>query len=244
MERAVNTVELCDIHGHFLPGVDDGCKTTEEAITLLKNSYSQGVRRMFATPHYYPVESVDEFLKRRDEAYARLSEALEGETEIPQICLGAEVAYHPGLGYAQNIDKLCLGTSRYLLLEMPVGRWNREIIRDVRNLCSSNGIIPIVAHVERYWETSQRDLLNRLLEMDVLVQMNAEYLLDRRTQRRGRKLLKTGTVQLLGTDCHNNTDRAPNLGKAAEYLQKKRQTEILERICHAGNALFMEATEG
>ena len=234
---------LCDFHGHFLPGMDDGCKTAEEAVRLLKDSYAQGVHRMFATPHYYPVESVGAFLKRRDEAFMRLAEALEGETEIPQICLGAEVAYRPGLGYAQDLEKVCLGTSRYLLLEMPMGRWSREILRDVRNMSSAFAITPIIAHVERYWDIEQQDLLEQLLDMDVLVQMNGSCLLDPKTRRMGRKWLKAGMVHLLGTDCHDNFDRPPNLGKAVEYLRKKRQTEDLERICQLSNEIFDEAAE-
>ena len=48
--------DICDMHGHFLPGMDDGCKTADESVALLKESYQQGICRMFATSHYYPVE--------------------------------------------------------------------------------------------------------------------------------------------------------------------------------------------
>ena len=234
-------MELCDVHGHFLPGMDDGCQTTAEAVQLLKDSYAQGVRRMFATPHYYPVESIETFLERREKAYQVLADAIAGEEDIPQICLGAEVAYRSGLGYTEDLSRLCLGSSRYLLLEMPFQRWNREILRDVRNICASSGITLVIAHIERYLDVVQKELLNELLEMDVLVQMNAECLLQPKTRRLGRKLLKQGSVHLLGSDCHNRTDRAPNMGKAVEYLSKKRQIEELEQVCRLSNELFGEA---
>lgn len=236
-------MELCDVHGHFLPGMDDGCKTAAEAVQVLKTSYAQGVRRMFATPHYYPVEPIAVFLERREKAYKTLADAIQGEVEIPQICLGAEVAYRPGLGYAEDIDKLCLGSSWYLLLEMPFHRWNREILRDIRNMCASACITPVIAHLERYLDIAQKDLMDQLLDMDVLVQMNAEFLLHPATRHTGRKLLKEGTVQLLGSDCHNLTDRAPNMGKAVEYLKKKRLTDQLEQISVLSNEIFCEATE-
>ena len=100
---------ICDMHGHFLPGMDDGCKTPEESVQVLKSSYEQGVRRMFATPHYYPVEPVGEFLRRRDAAWNRLQGQLEKEPDacVPRICLGAEVAFRPGLSYEEDLRKLC-----------------------------------------------------------------------------------------------------------------------------------------
>lgn len=231
------------MHGHFLPGMDDGCKTPEEAVQLLKRSYAQGVRGMCATPHYYPVETAAAFLERREQAYSRLLEALDGETEIPQIFLGAEVAYRPGLGYWEELRKLCLGNSSYLLLEMPFGSWSRETVRDVRNMCSSGGITPIIAHVERYLDIAGKDKLAELLEMDVLVQMNAQFLLRPATRRRGRKMLENGTVQLLGSDCHNLTDRPPNLGQAAAYLTKKEMGQTLAQITALSSTLLREATE-
>jgi len=231
------------MHGHFLPGMDDGCKTAEEAVRVLKSSYAQGVRRMFATPHYYPVETIESFLERREKSWRVLADAIKDEEDIPRICLGAEVAYRPGLGYTAGLDRLCLGASRYLLLEMPFHRWNREILRDIRNMSAACGIVPVIAHIERYLNMDQKELLNSLLEMDVLVQMNAECLLDAGTRRTGRKLLKDGIVHLLGTDCHNMSSRAPNMGKAVEYLCKKRMGEALKQITGLSNELFWEATE-
>lgn len=234
-------IELFDVHGHFLPGMDDGCKTPEESLQVLQSSYAQGVRRMIATPHYYPVETVSDFLRRRQAACSRLAEAVWEHKDIPRICLGAEVAYRPGLGYLEDLQKLCIGSSRYLLLELPFTRWNRELVRDVRNMCTVAGITPILAHIERYLDNGQMDILEQLLELDVLVQMNASYLLHFSTARKGRQLLKNGTVQLLGSDCHNMTSRPPRLGDAAAYLQKKGMEDILFHISELSAEIFNEA---
>lgn len=236
-------MELCDIHGHFLPGMDDGCKTPEEALQVLKASYAQGVRRMFATPHYYPVETVSDFLERRQASCSRLAELAWEHPDIPRICLGAEVAYRPGIGYLEDLHKLCIGSSRYLLLELPFARWNRELVRDVRNMCAVVGITPILAHIERYLDNGQSDILEQLLELDVLVQMNAGYLLRFSTARKGRQLLKNGMVHLLGSDCHNMTSRPPRMGDAAEYLQKKGMADILSQISEWSIDIFNDATQ-
>ena len=233
---------ICDLHGHFLPGMDDGCKTAEEAIQVLQASYAQGVRRMFATPHYYPIEPIDTFLERRSIAAQTLARRMEqADQPLPQICLGAEVAYRPGLGYEENLEKLCLGSSRYLLLEMPFERWGDEVVRSVRNICSTKGITPIIAHVERYLSIQSRDTLMRVLEQDVLVQMNAEHLLQFSSRRQGRKMLKSGMVQLLGSDCHNMTTRQPNMGQAVAYLEKKGMGSVLGKISVDSQMVFKAA---
>lgn len=234
---------ICDLHGHFLPGMDDGCKTPQEALQVLQSSYQQGIRRVFATPHYYPGEPVEEFIKRRTESVRQLDEFINSqpETPLPQICLGAEVAFRPGLAYESEIEKLCLGKSRYLLLEMPFSRWGKAEEREVRNLCVTGGVVPVIAHIERYLDFQDRSALERILEQDVLVQMNAEYLLHLYTRRDARRLLQNGMVQLLGTDCHNTHDRAPNLGKALEFMEKKGMTDALQRIGHFSDEIFSEA---
>lgn len=236
------TYAICDMHCHLLPGMDDGCKTADESIQVLRVSFDQGVRQMFATPHYYPVESVERFLERRTAAMERLTQQMGQETQpLPQICLGAEVAYRPGLGYEKDLDKLCLGASRYLLLEMPFTRWSEEVVRSVRNLCSIQGITPILAHIERYLSMQSRDTLMRVLEQDVLVQMNAENLLQFSKRGKAKKMLESGMVQLLGTDCHNLTSRKPNLGPGVEYLEKKGMTRVLRDIEILSQSIFQEA---
>lgn len=234
---------ICDLHGHFLPGMDDGCKTPEEAVRVLQSSYRQGVRRVFATPHYYPVEPVEVFLQRRAEAVQKLDAYIQsqGIGDVPQICLGAEVAYRPGLGHEENLEKLCLGKSRYLLLEMPFSRWGKAEEREVRSICVTGGVTPILAHIERYFDYQDKRVLMGILELDVLVQMNAEHIVDRSTRRNALKLLKNGIVQLLGTDCHNMTDRAPNLESALALLQKKRMNDVLSRIIRFSEDVFEEA---
>lgn len=160
--------------------------------------------------------------------------------DIPQICLGAEVAYRPGLGHQENLEKLCLGASEYMLLEMPFSRWGKAEEREVRNICVAGGVIPILAHIERYFDYQDKKGLAAIVNQDVLVQMNAEALAEPTTRRRSLKLLKQGLVHLLGTDCHNMTDRAPNMDQAIAFLQKKRKNEIIEKVLWFSDSLWAE----
>ncbi len=238
-----NKYIFCDLHSHILPGMDDGCQTVEESVQLLRTCYAQGVRKICATPHYYPVESVQDFLVRRDQAEAELYRALEKETgPMPEICMGAEVAYRPGICHQEDLNALCIGNSQYLLLEMPFHPWGEEVIRTVRSICNVRGIIPILAHIERYLPMQKKETLERILDQDILVQMNAARLLHISCRGQARRLLNNGTVQLLGSDCHNSTSRPQNMGRAVAYLQKKGMDEILMELARRSRRIFREAT--
>ena len=101
----MRNIEICDLHGHFLPGMDDGSRSVAESLQMLELAAEQGIGQMFATPHYYPVETVEEFLCRRHQAAQALMQAMEKHAKpLPRIALGAEVAYRPGLGNAENLE--------------------------------------------------------------------------------------------------------------------------------------------
>lgn len=230
---------ICDIHTHILPCMDDGCKTVEESLEVLRSAREQGVGQLFATPHYYASEPAEQFLCRRETAAARLRARL--TPEDPQICLGAEVAFYSGVSRDEHLEKLCLGASRYLLLELPFTPWSSDVRRELRNICSIRGITPILAHIERYIPLQSSAALQEVLEMDVLVQMNAGYLLRFGSRRKARQLLKSGTVQLLGSDCHNMTTRPPNLGEAMAYLDRRGLSAQLAQAASLSREIFREA---
>lgn len=233
-------LEICDIHSHFLPGMDDGSKSAEEAVRMLKTAYDQGIRYMVATPHYYPEETVASFLQRREQSAKELAERMIQEKDpLPQIVLGAEVSYYSGISRETCLNQLCLGNSRYLLLELPFFQWDRSVLRELYTLGSVQGITPILAHIERYLDLQSEGLIRALLDMDVLLQMNASYA----SRGKGKKMLKNGMVDLLGSDCHNMTHRPPNLGLAISHLQGKKMKDTLARISAFSREIFTQATK-
>ena len=46
------------------------------------------------------------------------------------------------------------------------------------------------------------------------------------------------TVQLIGTDTHNLTDRAPKMGEAIELIRKKYGDGFVRHISHYEKGLF------
>ena len=52
---------MIDIHSHVLPGIDDGSKSVDMSLAMLKESYKQGVDTVVATPHFYIKENTIDF---------------------------------------------------------------------------------------------------------------------------------------------------------------------------------------
>ena len=240
-------VEFYDLHCHFLPGMDDGCQSAEESVSLLDAQYRQGCRGVAATPHYYAVESIGDFLSRRRQAAGRLLAALQARKPapaIPAICFGAEVAFRETLENEQELERLCYGKSRYLLLEMPFTPWTDRTVRGVERIISMMGITPVIAHVERYAGIADQCYIDALMNLNVLVQLNAENFAGGGKERKALRMIREGNIQILGTDAHNMTSRPPNMGKALRSLEQHRMGAELETILRANEAVFRTAMGG
>ena len=234
--------EIFDIHGHFLPGMDDGCKTPEESVKALTESAQQGVTAMFATPHYYSTEPVEDFLKRRQKCYDVLQRQIRKiGAKTPEIILGAEVACRPGLSNDPNLRKLCMGSSNYMLLELPWSGWSSEIEREILNISCVCGITPILAHLERYTSVASWDQIKRLLKMDVLVQVNGENILSFRGRRAIAPLKRQQRIDFLGSDCHNTTTRPANMGQVCRYMDAHHMEQLRHHTMQMARQLFEEA---
>lgn len=234
--------DLYDFHSHILPGMDDGYDCAESAIEALKISYDQGVRHMVATPHYYSDESVDSFLERRQRAMDTLQAAMDKDGgPFPEICLGAEVAYYPNICFSEELQKLCIGKSNYLLLEPPFRMWGIEVLRDVQSICNAGEIVPILAHIERYIPIQNKRIAQQMLALELRLQMNAEFILERKTRRFAKRMLKENPAFLLGSDCHNLTDRTPQLGQALDTLRGGTMEHALRQAMELSEEIWEQA---
>ena len=224
--------QIVDFHSHVLPGIDDGSKDSEMSLKMLRILAKQGVTHVVATPHFYPQHDTPErFLRRRAEAEAVLREAMAGEPGLPALSIGAEVYYYNGMSDSDAIKDLTIDKNRCILLEMPGMPWTDAMYREMEALYVKRGLLPVVAHVDRYISRFRtHGVFERLEKLPVLVQANAEFFLDRATARMALRMLKKGAIHLLGSDCHNLTDRKPNLGEAVELIRQHLGPGALEHI--------------
>ena len=97
----------------------------------------------------------------------------------------------------------------------------------------------IIAHLERYLKISgNKQGIRQLLELPVVIQINAGSLMDWKTRGPLLKMFKNGTAQLLGSDCHSLHRRPPNLAEGRAVLKKKLGDGILQQIDAFGEELL------
>ena len=233
---------LIDFHSHLLPGVDDGSPNVDTSIEMLKALAKQGVQKVIATPHFYATQhSPKEFLEKRNAAAEILRKAIaeRGEAEaLPEILLGAEVLYFTGISHSEAIKELRIENTDLLLLEMPFYPWNAAAVEEVLDMRSNLGIVPVLAHLDRYFSLQKKNFLEEIVGEDVLVQINAEAFCEAKKVKKVLKMLDDGEINFLGSDCHNLSDRAPNFDKAAEVIVKKKRGEALLELCDFVNGIF------
>lgn len=223
---------MIDFHTHVLPGMDDGSQSLEQSIAMLQEEAKQGVKLVVATPHFYPEdESVESFLKRRDQAEAALRKEMEKHEGLPQVVVGAEVYYFTGISDSDILQKLTIGDTRYVMIEPPLTPWSERVFRELEGVVFQQGMVPIVAHIDRYVRPFRTyKIPERLAEMSVLVQASGEFFLTKRTKNMALRMLKKGQIHLLGSDAHNMENRVPNLGPAAELIRSKLGEAVLDAI--------------
>ena len=220
---------ITDFHSHILPGIDDGSRSVEMSEAMFAACKEQGIDIQIATPHFYAShDDPEHFLKKRDAAYEKVHHIAE-EKGI-QLLKGAEVAFFRGMGDSESLDKLLIGDTDLLLLEMPFRQWTDKDIREVKQI-RSRGIIPVIAHIERFGEYQKdKDPYYELLDMDIPVQVNAEALLSLRTRGRAIRFFKEGTAKILASDCHNTGSRPQNLKEGRAWIEKKLGKDFLDEL--------------
>lgn len=223
---------VVDFHSHILPCVDDGSDSLETSLAMLRTEAEQGIRRVIATPHFYAnYDSPERFLRRRTEAYCLLREQMSQHPDLPELRLGAEVYYFPGISNSDAISLLTIAEKRYILLEMPNAPWTETMYREIEGIYVKQGITPVIAHVDRYIGPFRTfGIPEKLEDLPVLVQANAEFFLNRSTVRMALRLLREDKIHLLGSDCHNLKSRVPNLDQALRLIEKKLGPEAIEQI--------------
>lgn len=230
---------IIDFHSHILPGIDDGSRDVDMSSEMLQMAADQNVEVMVATPHFYADRTtMTRFLEKRQRAYEQIEYV--AQSKNVHIVCGAEVAFFPGMSRAEGIENLRIGDSHFMLVEMPFRAWSERDIVEIEHLCHL-GIVPIIAHLERFYQFQKdKSLIPELIEMPVIVQLNAECLLSWRTRHQPLKLFKQGQAQLLGSDCHNTTTRQPNLAAGRQILEKHFGPDLLRNMDGFGEHLLRE----
>ncbi len=221
---------MIDFHSHILPEIDDGAKNAEESIAMLRMLKEQGVNTVALTSHYIAVdESPETFLERRKASFELLqNEISKTDESMPELLLGAEVYYYPGILKMEELDKLTLGDTNLLLLEMPMAPWSEFAIRELIDFSNFSDIQLVLAHIERYIKYQKKGTIERLLDNGILMQVNASFFYSKKTKRKALKMFDSGYIHFLGSDCHNLEYRPPKIDQAIRVIEDKFSYEAVK----------------
>ena len=197
---------LVDIHNHILPGIDDGAKTIEESLELIRAYEELGIRHFIATPHILPAlypntsESIHNAHEKLMEAL--LEQRLTGVSIVP----AAEHMIDDTFEDLLNQDGVLPLKGGYLLVEMsylqPSLNFDEAIIQ-----ITKKGLTPVLAHPERYMYLHQTPgKYQEYRQKGILFQLNMLSLgpyYGKDVQKMAHQLLEDGMIDFIGTDTHS-----------------------------------------
>lgn len=210
-------MRIFDLHTHVLPGVDDGARSLEDALQMLRNAAASDVTHLVVTPHYGRPGDALRTVTELQRGFLQLQEAAR---EIPvTLYFGAEV--HLTRQLSEN-PLPTLNGSRYLLAELP-----RDIdFLDAEHLLNNlltRGYIPVIAHPERY-DCVCRDpgRVERWLELGCHLQLTAGSVLGKfgkAPMMAARCLLQRDLAACIASDAHGPEVRTNYLSDMYNHLQ-------------------------
>lgn len=218
---------MTDLHTHILPEMDDGARSAQESIAMLRMEREQGVDAVVLTPHFYSMrEQAKDFLARRNRSVQKLNAELEKiqveeQDRLPELILGAEVAWSSSLIDCQELPQLCIGKTKNFLLELPFTPWSTKLFDQIYNLIGQTGLTPIIAHLERYTWLQESRQIAEIYGLGVPVQISASLLEHPLARRKVLKLFEKRRAHILASDCHNCADRPPNIGQGLQVVRRK-----------------------
>lgn len=215
---------MIDIHSHILPGIDDGSKNINMTLHMIKMAVESGTKDIVATPHFcrgYGEKPYNE-VKNLVGEFNKLAK---GEGLDINIHYGQEVYYSEQI--IDDYKSGLIGTindSRYMLIELPMRSFDSDTLEVIYEL-QVKGIIPILAHPERYRPIIEKpERINKFINEGFLFQMNAgsiEGQFGNSVKKTAEILLANNIYNFIGSDAHNDTNRCTGIDRGIELVKKK-----------------------
>ena len=227
LEPADLSVLHTDIHSHLIPGIDDGAKDMQDSIQMIQRFAELGFKKIITSPHvmndYYRNDSKT-ILGGRDEVRKEL------EKRNIQMSFDASAEYYLDDDLERKIKEkeVIPIQKKYLLFELPFVS-EPIYLNQVIFTIQTHGLIPILAHPERYtyWK-SEYSKYEELKDKGVLFQLNLNSLsgyYSPEVKTIAEWLVDQDMIEMVGTDCHrmdhleilaNRTVRMPHCHRLLE----------------------------
>lgn len=211
-----------DFHLHILPDIDDGAADVETSIRMLEALKQQEVTSIFATPHFLLHKTnIAEFIAARKKAYQELIHDPQFGEDLPRVYTAAEVAIEPEIS-RQNCFPLCYENLSAILLELPKIEYKHWMYQEIENIRYGFGVIPVLAHLERFLWYDPKDLRSLLQLNGIAVQINAGAFERHAARQLIQELYERNMRVIVGTDSHNCDSRRPDFDILDSVVGKRR----------------------
>lgn len=221
----------CDIHSHFIPGIDDGAQTMEDSILLLSGMAEFGYQKVITTPHIMSdfFRNTPEIIKHGlDELRITLK-----STDIPlQVDAAAEYYFDSEFSAKISGGQILTFGNKYVLFELSYLNAPEGLGEMIFQLKTS-GYTPVLAHPERYpfWY-SNPDKFTEIKSRGALLQLNINSLTgfySPAAKKIAEWLIDQNMIDFLGTDCHHQGH--------LKLMRKAVQERHLKKLIDSGRLL-------
>ena len=220
-----------DMHSHLIPGIDDGSKTLEESIEIIKGLSNLGYKKIIITPHV-----ISDLYRNTNEkilaGFNTLQDAIEKENI--SVKLGVSAEYLVDFEFeekAKKKDLLPFG-DQYILIELSYMNPPENLKSIIFDL-HVDGYKVILAHPERYayWHNdfkAYEDLKDRGVFFQInILSLSGHY--SPGPKKIAQKLIDAEMVNFAGTDIHNNN--------AIPLLKATANNKYFEKLFNSGKLL-------
>ena len=226
---------MIDIHTHILPNIDDGADSLEEAYEMALMAVRSGVEALVATPHSNQgIGIMDQERKKQEQAFRDLEQVLLREKVPLKLYRGMEIWSSIDMVEKIQTGKLItLNETPYVLIEFAFDEepwWIEAIIDELQGA----GLVPILAHPERYFCVQEAPgLLSEWRMQGAQAQMNKGSILGRfgrEIERTAEILLKNRLFTCIASDAHHAYIRTTDMKELEYYLQRHYSLTEQERL--------------
>ncbi len=195
---------VTDIHSHLIPGIDDGVKSMEESLEMIRQFSELGFKRLITTPHV-----MSDYYKNTSEiilgGVEQVREAVKTAGIKMQIDAAAEYYVDEYFLTKMKNERLLALDDKYLLFELSYIN-PPDNIRGIIFDINVNNYIPLLAHPERYnfWY-EKYDEYHKLKESGALFQLNINSLTGyygKASKRTAEYLIDNNLIDFIGSDLH------------------------------------------
>ena len=216
-----------------MPEIDDGSRTTEEAVEMAQIAADDGIEQMVSTPHMFNGLSNN---PSPAEITARVQRLQEAVGDIIRILPGNEVHISHEIAEQVRDNRVTrINNKNYILVEFPqltVPIGADELFYKIQ----LQSVFPILVHPERNVQIQNKPaIVQGFVERGVLIQVTAMSVTGEfgaAPKQTAERLLRHNCVHFLATDAHRTQRRPPILSRGRDAAAKIVGEERAHRLVY------------